>query len=217
MKLSHQRIGAILEHLGDHHVYDYCADYGEPGYSHDGDETPLVVLGDWWCRCGAEGLRDLHSIEDHHPRVFAQMTAQGVMFEWHDEWWIDHETSKAWRTTGNSYSWQPSIVCGEYDYITPDHDIEEWLLWAIDNPTRCIPTRVWGSADIEAQGFEQYNGQFESGWYPGQNDDPREITRTIREEHGNDVEIVFMLDATRQFDIRFSAWIRQDPTRDEET
>lgn len=169
--------------------------------------TPLVVLGTYWCRCGTPD--DLHSKEVHHPKLWQQLEAQGVSFEWYDEWVIDHDHDKAYRTQPDSYLWQPSHVMTEDGaLLTPDDDVETWIDWATeDGASRCLLSNVTDESDVLGAGFERHNGQFESGWHPGQDDDPKVIADAIREQHG-DVDIVFMLDSTGQFDIAFSAYYR---------
>lgn len=222
MELTYTTISRVLEHYSNdgEHYMEWCSEYGEPGY---GDSrTSLVVLGDYWCRCGAttreDGSNSLHGLAYHHPRLWAAMESAGVKFEWSDEWWIDSETNKAWRTQADSYSWQSSIQWDEdaCDYLTPDHDIAEWIDWAAREPAaRCIPSRVWSSGDLMLAGFTEYGSRYENGWHPDQTDDPATIIADIHRWHGEDVEIVFLLDAAGQFDIRFSAWIRE-PERDED-
>lgn len=223
MELSHQTITRILERYNDgssDHITDTASEYGEPGYSHRwGATTPLILLGDYWCRCEHNPRGDagkFHDIMSHHPRVWAQLESQGVQCEWYDEWWVDYETGKAWRTEPNSYGWQPSIIWCEdmCDYLTPDHDAEDWITWAANDTARIIP-RVVG-IDLASHGFTRWpddSTRFESGWHPGQTDDPKVITDNIRAEHGDAVDIVFYLDSTGQFDIAFSAWTR--PVEDE--
>lgn len=243
MDIGHRTVSALVERMQDHGA-DWCDSYGEPGYQREG--TAGVILGYYWCKCDAVqerfdagsskwtrvGADDptapgdrrnyLHGLEHHYPRVFAALEEQGWQLEWSDEWWIDFETGKAWRTTEDSYSWQPSIVWDDdaCDYLTPDHDVETWIDWAADDAHRCIPSRVWSSGDLSAAGFTQWEPenpqQYESGWHPGQTDNPEEITREIRREVGDARRVVFLLDSTGQFDIRFSAWVEDEEREEEE-
>lgn len=214
MELSYETIERILtDHYSHDRYFDTAAEYGEPGYSFSTfADTPLFVMGNYWCRCDkgprrADGTADLHDLAYHHPRVWAQMGSQGVEFHWYDEWYVDHNTGKAWRTAPDSYGWQPSIVFGDGDYITPDDDPETWIEWATDEPTsRCIP-RVVG-IKLADHGFQSWGDRFENGWHPGQNADPAEIVKEMREELGADIDIAFSLDTVGQFDIGFSAWYR---------
>lgn len=215
MNLSHETVRAILERFD----WQWCGQYGEPGYSTSSSElatTPAVVLGDYWCGCDkfgqdAHGRNQLHSYDQHWPKVFAQLEQQGVELEWYDEWTIDYDNNKAYRTTGDSYSWQSVIHYTEDgEILTPDDELTTWLELGeyVNNPRACLPSRVFGPADLESAGWESYNGRYESGWHPGQTDDPEAITREIRDELGEEVEVVFLLDEASQFYIGFSAWTR---------
>lgn len=107
-------------------VTDYALDYGEPGYSitttcDDGDETPVIVLGSWWVNGGDH-------FERRWPRLNAQLEAQGVELVWHDEWTVDGDASKAYRTQPDSMWWRPSYVYNEHsDMLTPDTDRADLL------------------------------------------------------------------------------------------
>lgn len=222
MNLSHKTVAQILERWSDEGIVtDYCAEYGEPGYEHSlcltDEDTPMVVLGSFWCRCGELGNDNtLHGHSDHHPQLWAQLESQGVQFEWYDEWTVDHENDKAYRTQPDSYLWQPSIAWTEGgEILTPDDDIDTWVAWAVNTASRCIPSNVWSAGDLEAVGFEKHNGQYESGFHPGQNDDPSEILSAMQDRYGLDTDIVFLLDSTGQFDMAFSAYYRQLTTEDE--
>lgn len=226
MELSYEWISRNILERYEQNIYNYADEYGEPGYSHNyGATTPTVLLGDYWCRCGTvlrdDGTPDLHDIAHHHPRVWAQLESQGVQCEWSDEWIVSYggDASRAYRTQPDSYSWQPSILWTDGDFLTPDDGIDAWLEECVNDPQRCISSHVWTRRDMEAAGFVQWEPDdphtYENGWHPGQTDDPKTIDREIRERMGNDVEVVFYLDATGQFDIRFSAWMRGELTDDQ--
>jgi hypothetical protein len=144
-----------LQRFIEIHMWDYCHKYGEPGYRLEGDQQ-VIVFGDYWCRCkqnphigqpGRYGRRDelvkpddLHSYDAHFPLLWARWE-EIASFEWDDEWQIDYECDKAYRTSGDSYSWQPSIIWNDDtgDYMTPDDDIETWIEWATAEPTQRSP------------------------------------------------------------------------------
>jgi hypothetical protein len=228
MELSLDTIQRFTQPLMDEGG-DWANDYGEPGYHFPyGATTPIIVLGDFWCRCGknpdagkprhfgygrrdepvrlVEG-KDLHSYENHHPRVWAQMESQGVQFEWSDEWMVDYENgAKAYRTQADSYSWQPSVqFTDDGEYLTPDSDIEDWIEWAVNDPRKCLMDQYhWA---IEEAGYTERECGFASGWFEGMNDDPVKITEAIRREH-DDIDILFVLSETSQFYVRFCVFTR---------
>jgi hypothetical protein len=233
MKLSHNTVAAILERWTDEDiVHDHCADYGEPGYDHtfdsdiaEADRTLLVVLGSYWCRCDKviapeghymAGKPMLHPHEDHHPRLWQQLVDQGVSFEWYDEWTIDYDNGKAYRTSGDSYSWMQSFRwTDDGEMLTADDDIEEWIDYAKNDSQKVLPSNIITDTMLREAGFVKHNGQFESGWHPGQDDDPKRITDEMHRDlddtinrDNDDLEIVFLLDYAQQFDIGFSAYYR---------
>lgn len=191
-------------------VHDFADQYGEPGYGGLYNEPRLIVLATYWCRCDKFGDEKLHDIGQHYPHAFERLKELGVEFEWYDEWLVTHDGhSKAWRTSADSYSWQPSYVITEDgEVITVDDDLDEWIAWASNNSRHAIPSRVATGDDLEAVGFEKFNGTFENGWYDGQNDDPSEILIRIDDQYGPDVEVVFALDSVGQFDVHFCAYYR---------
>lgn len=235
MQVGHRTVGALVARMEDHGA-DWCDSYGEPGYGRDG--LAGVILGYYWCKCdavqevfrdgrwtrlqdgdaaadGEEVRNDLHGLELHYPRVFAALEEQGWQLEWSDEWIVDYDgASKCYRTQPNGYGWQSSILWTDGDFLTPDQGIDAWIEEVANDPHRCLPSHVWSHGDLTAAGFEQWEPEephtYESGWHPGQTDDPEEITRQIRETVGDDRRIVFLLDSTGQFDVRFSAWVETD-------
>lgn len=205
-------------------VYDWCDDYGEPGYTKD-KEDGVIIFGDIWCdgkhrgkreRCkhedrwSREGKTKLHSIEVHYPRLFAAMEEQGIEFQWHDEWIVQHEESKAYRVQADSYQWESSILWTDGDFLTPEDDIELWIDEVVNNPRKCLPSHVWSNEQIEEQGFEEHECGFRNGWFDGMNDDPVKISEEIRRREGEDVDILFKLSFASQFHIGFCVFVRNN-------
>lgn len=213
----HPDPNAILSRLRDRYpdnFYDYANEYGEPGYGSSLNPETAVVLGNYWCNDpGCRHATGLHDISAHHPRLFQYLEDAGIQFEWHDEWAVVRDSdsvSRAYRIRPDSYSWQASVLYSESvgDYLTPYNDIEDWIHEVVNNPNRAIPSVVWSEADLINAGFTRYECGYESGWHPGQTDDPHEITRAIRDEYGPETDIVFLIEGTGQFDVQFCAFIR---------
>jgi hypothetical protein len=194
--------------LAERECWQWCSEYGEPGY---GDvATTVVVLGDYWCGC--DRVEGLHDYATHYPRLFARAERAGVELEWFDEWIIDYEADKAWRTSPDSYGWQSSVLFTEYgDILTPDSDPADIIEYALSGDNRAISSRFLSIDDLAAMGFERWpddDTSFESGWHPGQTDDPTVIADRIRAEHGEDVEILSYVTDVGQFDIRWITFYR---------
>jgi hypothetical protein len=223
MRLSEATIDAICTRFG----WDWCRQYGERGYgSYSGEGTTRVVLGSYWLRPGDDGWHDklrnperlddpwpLAGMDRRWPLLFAQLKEQGVELQWRDEWQIDYEHDKAYRTTAEGYDWTPSFVHDDYgEMITPDHDIDTWIAWALNSTDRCLADSMVGDVDakLTAAGYQRWNDDpLENGWHPGQDDTPQDAARRIRIEHPN-ADVIFTLDEASQFYSRFSAWYRND-------
>lgn len=221
----------VFHNIVERYGFDYVNEYGEPGYGNFG--TQMVILGDFWCKCGkhphagqpARGFMsgdgkviqpdELHDYATHHPRVWSYLEHNGFECEWHDEWVIDYENGKCYRTTGDSYQWTPTAIVTEWgDLLTPDSPLEEWLAWAVNEPTRCLFPKY--ASKIEEAGFVKAGpdddesgwggrGSYEAGWHAGQDADPKEIFANLEHEHD---EIVFVLDYNSQFYSGFSVYVR---------
>jgi hypothetical protein len=213
----------FLQGIMPNEFMDYAGSYGEPGYSLPEGKTPMVVLGNFWCRCANykdERWPDspLHGIDVHYPAAFRKMEEQGVELVWSDEWMVDYHHDKAYRTTSDSYHWKPSVILTEdCEWMTPDDDLETWIDFLKNDPSRCLPDHIYSPHDLIMAGFDQWGDEkFESGWHPGQNDDPKEVLAEIlRAYDEEDVEVVFVLDETSQFYLRFSAYYRTAQEREE--
>jgi hypothetical protein len=188
-------------------VYDIVGDYGEPGYRL-GSGKDGIILGDY---NGNYGDRESANgtFVDTHPRFMTQLAEQYEL-EWHDEWTIDYDNDKAYRTQADSYSWQSSILWTESgDMLTPDDSLETWVDELKNNPKKILTH--FGPTELRAIGFERWPADdeyFESGWHPGQTDDPTTVTEHVRHELGDTVDILFYLDHAQQFDIRWTAYVR---------
>ena len=88
----------------------------------------------------------------------------------------------------------------------------EWYVneYLLNDPTKCNLFKV----DFAALGFEQFNGTYETGFHPGQNDDPRKVFKLIRAAKSG-YDVVFDLTGKGQFDCAWTAWIRPEPKDDD--
>lgn len=236
MELSQRFVDALVRRLIEQGVVtDYAHEFGEPGYSFDHEGTQVFLLGDWWCKChgyhrmqsaggygygsdkrsGPPSPHELHSVDSHHPRLWRQLESQGVETAFRDEWMVDYETDKAYRTEPDSYHWEPSVIEDDTgEWMTPDTDIEVWVEWARNTPTRCLFS--WQHSDLEAAGFENVNGVFEAGWFDGQDADPVKILKRYKDATGDtDAEFVFALSENSQFYSKFVLYRRGEEVDDD--
>ena len=192
MKLTTEIVEALLE---KHNSYldDYCEDYGEPGYKKEKDNS--ILFANW------NGL----------SRSTMRAIEKQFDTEWSDEWITASETSKAYRTSPDGWSWTPfywidacEVIGGDEikeDFALQKHYIEEYLL----NNFKHVDMFY---LDLEKHGFHQVNGDFESGMYLGQNDNPEDILKHWQKELPT-YEFVFGNFSSGQWDCGYNLFGRE--------
>jgi len=197
-------------------VTGYGVGYAEPGYH---DDQTMWVTGNWnTTQSYANRTAGLPLTPDEQmPAVLADaLTRIGVEIEWLDEWTECTDCYRLVRTSGDSYMWQPSFAyvneceptCADCLRTMGEDAVTEYV-----NELRAI---TWADdAFLTGLGWTRYNAdEYESGWHPGQDADPTEITAEIaRTLPGHDV--VFLLDENSQFYSRFSAYVRPAESEDD--
>jgi len=194
---------SIISKIAEKEQWDLANEYGEPGYS------GIPVLGNYWKR-DDEGK--LYGYFDGKPRIEQAMRDANIELEWSDEWYVDWENGgKAWRITPDCYQWQPSIHFGDGYVLTPDDDIDAWIAEMVNDPTKALNQAQVKANKLTAAGFEPWPDEdthYEHGWHPGQTADPTKVYDDIRRINGDDVDVIFHIDETSQFYIKFRAYIR---------
>jgi len=194
-------------------VTDVITGYAEPGYGnrYGGDEA-IIVLGDW----NPRNWQDPNRERQIGPRLARILEAAGAEIQWLDEWAECSHCYRAVRTQADSYSWTPyyawvnecEIVCTDCLRENLDWVLEDY----INDPSKAF-TNI-ESDDLEGIGFTRVDETYENGWHPGQDDNPPEILERILKFAPEGTEVVFTIDGTGQFDVRFSAWVRTPETTD---
>lgn len=196
MHITPARTDVILNTLMEQHHAEVCSDYGEPGYH---SPAQGVVLANW---------------NDISKRIGDYLEEAGFELEWSDEWVIDHNNDKAYRTSPDGYNWQSSVAYTDGgDLLTPDDDISEWVE-EFQDTRRALPARI-EPAELEELGFVRFGPEepYESGFHPGQNDDPEAI---IKQAHKAGAEhVVFRIPEVSQFYLRFECWVQYPEEEDE--
>ena len=154
--------------------------------------------------CGAKGV--IWANWNAFPRGLETILERmGYSLEWSDCVSTCDGCYKAIQTEPDCYSWTPQYTIGD-GYITCaaclEEDPETYVQELLNDPHKADTLGV----NLKALGFEQYNGTFENGFHPGQNDRPNEIVKRLPAG----VEYVFQIADKGQFDIRFTCWIRPE-------
>ncbi len=125
---------------------------------------------------------------------------------WDDEWITCSECNGLMRTSSNGYDWTQYFHhfdgCADICFDCLDH--AEYLEDIQDNPRTCVLPGL--DLDPCDHGFEPYNGQYETGWHPGQNDNPDEIAKHVMSL--GYAHYVFALDDVGQFDAHYRIYVK---------
>lgn len=190
-----KKITELLEYLQNEHNAEWCDEYGEPGYD---QPQAGIVFANW---------------NDIDKDIQTTLEEAGYELEWSDEWVIDYDYGKAWRIYPTSYGWQCSImITDDGEIITPDDGaevfIEECAITDHMQPIKPLPNWIT-LEDLCAAGFERHNAYpYQSGFHPGQTDNPAEIARNLFEDE-DVIEVVFQIDENSQFYTCFNVWVKK--------
>jgi len=192
MLITEKRTEIILAALQEKHWAEWCSSYGEPGYS---DPERGIIFANW---------------NDISKLVGDYLEEAGFDLHFSDEWLIDYNHDKAYRTVADSYSWQSSILfteCG--DPLTPDDLADEWIdELAITDQAQSIrgalPSFI-SEESLTQEGFQKLDEDHENGWY-GRVDDPQEIAIKLWNEVEDLDRVVFRLSGVGQFAVQFETW-----------
>jgi hypothetical protein len=218
-------VRAVLDSMG--HDSTLAEAYGvsnwAPAYA-DGqgytDPKESILFGNWnekrtdrtWDPERKQMVQIPETIDRRPKRFSAIAEYAGFECEWSDEWSTCSDCGKAIRTQPDSYGWTPAYVLL--------HDCEEVCRACLDEAdyvesellNDCHTSDRLG-INLADLGFSKWNAEeYEAGLHPGQTDDPCEIVKLLPPN----VDYVFQIDDTRQFDISFSVWIRNQETDEEE-
>lgn len=183
-----KRIDGALTYLQDKHDAQFASTYGEPGYT---DPVRGILFADW----------------NNVPKGLADWLEKlGYECEWSDEW-LQHD-DKAYRTSPDCYQWEPSFVLTvDCEVMTRDDDheaiIDELAMTDWNQPIACVPS--WVARDsITNAGYTLHAGELESGFHPGQTDDPAAIAKLAFNVGAE--RVVFRKLENSQFYIRFECF-----------
>ncbi len=178
--------------------------YAEPDYP----DRPLV-LGDWNDRKTYDRDRQtVLTINNTPSRLATLFEKLGFAVEWDDEWITCESCQKAVRCSENSYSWTQYWYengCGVYCFdCVLEYDADDYLDYLNGHADRCCQL---DALDLTKYGYELHSDDYENGWHPGQNADPKEIADALKTEGIKD--FIFKLDGKGQFGINFSVWVKR--------
>lgn len=200
MPLTVDTIARLLERHAKHSDIDYARDYGEPGYSLSHENSNGIVFANW------------NDLPDY---IYKGIKRRGYDLEWSDEWIIDTDYSKAYRTYADSHFWRPSYILldnGEMitrDSVEDGSDIEEYIEFLVNNPDAAD---MW-NIPWEKYGFQKHSEDYETGYHAGQTDSPKKVFESLKKvaelHKNNSIEILFRIDDSNTFTSTWSVWTRK--------
>ena len=189
----------FVEYLQKNDIDYFIADeYVEDGYDQE-HESFDIFFANW------------NKIKDKDLMNFIE---NNVDIEWSDEWSTCDSCHKAFRISGDSYSWKPSywIYNSEYvcfECLEQDAHLHNYITHHINNEDAIM---FFDGVDLEKQGFKlfenpanSWTGRFSTGLRE-HSDDPKEILKGVDKTK---YDFLFKHWASSQFDLDFELHIRE--------
>ena len=181
-------------------------DYSEPDYSQP--ESKLIAFANWndvrhWDKSSNQSVVD----DTIMPRLGEILEKRyGAELEWSDEWSSCCSCGKAVRTQPDSNGWTPSFVNLEGEIVCCNCLDPEIVLSELEGKsTKALMIQSINPAD---HGYVLLEAGFESGFYPGQNANPRTVGKNLNAL--GITRFLFKVDSVGQFDTTFSVWVHHD-------
>ena len=178
-----------VENLG------YASAYAEPGYD---QPSKGIVFANW----------------NPLPRGLDTILEKaGYAVEWSDEWTTCEDCQRAIRTSPDSYSWSSSYHCDDNGTILcmdclADNP-SDYLETLSGNTSACLTESLARQIGLTDHGYRLFNDtEYENGWHPGQNDDPKAIAEQLKAQGYTD--FIFVQTEQSQFYIKFAVYVRED-------
>jgi hypothetical protein len=177
--------------------YDFYTGCSEPGY----DDMPMICA-DW------------NNVSDKFYNWLGKYFNGIYALEWSDEW-VPCECGKSVRQSPSSHIWQAAYLwVSDCEIACPEcyeNAQDEIISYYLGNDAHAVNSAFIPC--LEKSGFhcfekDDYCQRFETGFHPGQNDNPRDVANLIKTEMP-DHEYIFAIRSTGQFDVQWSVFIRK--------
>jgi len=192
----------VSDSIDDMRMYhEYC----EPGYD---SANGVIILGNWNTITKYDRVMGSQTISNLPKRLCEIFEKMGVDIEWSDEWSNCSECGKLFRTSGDSYHWQPSFVMGDGEILCHEcveSDPEKHLEDLEGDPNRC---NTIADIDPTDHGYVCVQEKLESGWHEGMTADPKKIAAEL--EKKGITRFLFNLDENSQFYSTWSVFIAKE-------
>ena len=133
----------------------------------------------------------------------------GYDIEWSDEVASCDGCNNLLETNPSHYGWQPSYYLGDEGFLCFEClDPEEMYNEFEGKVKRAVSSHIVEEFPPVDYGYILIDREFESGFHPGQNDDPADVAKFLR---NNQIKrFFFAISAVGQFDLSFQIWVHKD-------
>jgi hypothetical protein len=184
--------------------------YAEPGYKNP--ESNIIATGNWnsvhdWDKQSQKSINEDKTVCE----LGGMLEELGAELEWGDEWRECDVCNGLLRTTQDSYGWKHyywdefgdgNMICA--GCIKKDRKLLRKYLAELEGQSNKADVL---DLDLAKLGYTKVNGDFENGWYDGQNDDPKAIAAALRKL--GITRFIFSVDSVGQFDVHFTVHVHR--------
>jgi len=174
----------------------------------DGSDAPKGIVAANWNDDDRYDAKRKERV-DLSPRIRSRLCAifekLGVEIEWSDMVSSCGGCGKCIRTEPDSYGWQPDFVTTDGDILCAEcaKDDAETLLENAEGGVWNMP-----AIDPADYGYVPLPEEYETGWHPGQTDDPKKVLRELSKKGISRALIV--IDDVGQFDSRWRVFVKEE-------
>ena len=142
-----------------------------------------------------------------------ELLEKGFDLVFSDEYTSCSGCGKLLRTTPRYYGDLPEYIINDGEILCGScYNDDEIIDLALNNSNTAVNARQLKHT-LESHGFKLFRGNLESGFHPGQTDNPQDISKEIERSYPT-ADWLFCIDGAGQFDISFSAWYRESNNDD---
>lgn len=132
-----------------------------------------------------------------------------IKLDWDDEWDMCCECGCGIRISPTHYGWQPGFIvdCEGFRICREcfENDPEEYIEFYRENANAAFHS--WAIPTIEKLGYRESSTEYETGFHPGQTDDPEDIRQILLS--AGIYDFVFVVKSIGQFDVNWTVFIKE--------
>ena len=160
---------------------------------HD-DLDRIAFIGDW------------NNIPSYVER-YIENHFEYSLIGYYDEYTTCSDCGNMIKTSPSYYGWLPGYWVGDgfiqCSTCAADDNYDGYVEELVNNPDKA--NTLMSHDDLTRHGFEPYECDYETGFHPGQTDDPHKVFDELKDSF----DVLFSIQSTGQFDCHWCAYVRQ--------